>query len=298
MPFSPTLLRRPVRVDRVVTVHYFEYSSSYYFEGESHDFWEFVYADKGEVYVLAGEREVLLERGSLYFHPPGEFHALRATGDSAPNLVVVSFYCDCAELSGLCGRAHTAHEAERALIGSVVTEAELAFRSALDDPESTALERRDEAVYGSEQLVGLHIEELLIRLLRRGAATVSEEAVLSATSRSEIFKRVEEYLDANLDKALTIERVCRDNLVGRSRLQQVFHTETGGGVMEYFGKKKIEAAKEMIRRGSGNFTEIGERLGYQSIYYFSRHFKKVTGMSPSEYAAGVRALAAKTRPGG
>ena len=75
-------------------------------------------------------------------------------------------------------------------------------------------------------------------------------------------------------------------------------SETGGGVMEYFGRRKIEAAKEMIRRDDGNFTEIANRLGYQSIYYFSRHFKKVTGMTPSEYASGVRALAAKTKPGG
>lgn len=59
--------------------------------------------------------------------------------------------------------------------------------------------------------------------------------------------------------------------------------------MEYFGRRKIEAAKEMIRREDGNFTEIATRLGYQSIYYFSRHFKKVTGMTPSEYASGVRA---------
>lgn len=297
MPFTPTLLRRPVRVDRVVTVHYFEYSSSYYFEGERHDFWEFLYVDKGEVYVLAEGREALLGRGSLIFHPPGEFHALRATGDSAPNLVVASFYCDCPELTRLCGRTFTAREAERALIGSMVSEAELAFVTPLDDPATTALERRAEPAFGSEQLIGAHIEELLIRLLRRGAEDRGGSEPVSAQSRSEIFTRVDEYLSSHLGQVLTIERVCRDNLVGRSRLQQVFHSETGGGVMEYFGKKKIEAAKEMIRRGSGNFTEIGESLGYQSIYYFSRHFKKVTGMSPSEYAAGVRALAAKTRPG-
>lgn len=91
MPFTPTVISRPVRVDRVVTVHYFEYSSSYYFEGEQHDFWEFVYVDKGEVDVLAGGKQLRLGRGNLLFHPPGEFHALRATGSSAPNLVVVSF---------------------------------------------------------------------------------------------------------------------------------------------------------------------------------------------------------------
>lgn len=297
MPFTPTVLRRPVRVDRVVTVHYFEYSSSYYFEGERHDFWEFLYVDKGSVHVVSDGREQLLKRGSLIFHPPGEFHALRATGDSAPNLVVASFYCDCGELDALIGKVYTAKEAERALIGGIVSEAEQAFSSPLDDPETTALVRKEEPVYGSEQLVGAYIEELLIRLLRRGEAQKREREELSAQSRSEIFTRVKEYLESRLSEPLTIERICRENLVGRSRLQQVFHAETGGGVMEYFGRMRIEAAKEMIRRGSGNFSEIGERLGYQSIYYFSRHFKKVTGMSPSEYATGVRALALKTKPG-
>lgn len=297
MPFTPTVLRRPVRVDRVVTVHYFEYSSSYYFEGERHDFWEFLYVDKGSVHVVSDGREQLLKRGSLIFHPPGEFHALRATGDSAPNLVVASFYCDCGELGALIGKVYTAKEAERALIGGIVSEAEQAFSSPLDDPETTALVRKEEPAYGSEQLVGAYIEELLIRLLRRGEAQKREREELSAQSRSEIFTRVKEYLESRLSEPLTIERICRENLVGRSRLQQVFHAETGGGVMEYFGRMRIEAAKEMIRRGSGNFSEIGERLGYQSIYYFSRHFKKVTGMSPSEYATGVRALALKTKPG-
>lgn len=297
MPFSPTVLKRPVMVDRVVTVHYFEYSSSYYFEGEKHDFWEFLYVDKGEVHVESGGRELLLKRGSLIFHPPGEFHALRATGESAPNLVVASFFCSCVELERLCGNVFSATEAERALIGGIVTEAELAFKAPLDDPSTTALERKDGAAFGSEQLVGAYIEELLIRLLRRGEGEKRGCEQPSAQSRSEIFTRVADYLSKHLPEPLTIDRICRDNLVGRSRLQQVFHAETGGGVMEYFGKLRIEAAKEMIRRGSGNFSEIGERLGYQSIYYFSRHFKKVTGMSPSEYATGVRALALKTKPG-
>ena len=123
MPFTPTVISRPVRVDRVVTVHYFEYSSSYYFEGEQHDFWEFVYVDKGEVDVLAGGKQLRLGRGNLLFHPPGEFHALRATGSSAPNLVVVSFFCESGALSRLGDEVFPMGEAERALIGGIVAEA-------------------------------------------------------------------------------------------------------------------------------------------------------------------------------
>ena len=298
MPFTPTVISRPVRVDRVVTVHYFEYSSSYYFEGEQHNFWEFVYVDKGEVDVLAGGRELRLGRGSLLIHPPGEFHALRATGSSAPNLVVASFFCEGDALARLGEGPYPMGEAERALIGGIGAEAERAFATPLDDPTTTALERRPDAPLGAEQLVAAYMEELLIRLLRAGAPEPRGAGPMEPQSRNEVFLRVDAYLAERLSQTLTLDRICRDNLVGRSRLQQIFHAETGGGVMEYFGRRKIEAAKEMIRRDDGNFTEIANRLGYQSIYYFSRHFKKVTGMTPSEYASGVRALAAKTKPGG
>ncbi len=298
MPFTPTVISRPVRVDRVVTVHYFEYSSSYYFEGEQHDFWEFVYVDKGEVDVLAGGRELRLGRGSLLIHPPGEFHALRATGSSAPNLVVASFFCEGDALARLGEGPYPMGEAERALIGGIVAEAERAFATPLDDPTTTALERRPDAPLGAEQLVAAYMEELLIRLLRAGAPEPRGAGPMEPQSRNEVFLRVDAYLAERLSQTLTLDRICRDNLVGRSRLQQIFHAETGGGVMEYFGRRKIEAAKEMIRRDDGNFTEIANLLSYQSIYYFSRHFKKVTGMTPSEYASGVRALAAKTKPGG
>ena len=299
MAFHPVTLNRPIQVDRVVTVHYFEYSSDYYFEGERHDFWEFLYVDKGELDVLAGDRQLRLSRGQLIFHAPGEFHALRATGTSAPNLVVVSFYCSGPDMSRFVGRVDTAGDPERALMARIVEEGAAAFSTPLDDPTTTAMERSPDAPFGAEQLLGAAIEGLLISLLRRdGAAAPPPASLIRTRGREELFDKVTDYLHANLGRSLTLDEVCRDNLVGRSRLQQIFREHTGGGAMEYFGRLKISRAKEMIREGSRNFTEIASALGYQSIYYFSRHFKKVTGMTPSEYASSVKILAGKTRPGG
>ena len=297
MSFSPVTLERSVAVDRIVTVHYFEYSSDYYFEGERHDFWEFLYVDKGEVDVLAGDRWMRLSRGQLIFHAPGEFHALRATGAAAPNLVVVSFFCQSPAIGWFEGRVLPAGETERALLGRIVAEAERAFSTPLNDPATTALARRESAPFGAEQLLAAALEELLIGLIRRGETPPPRpESVVRLQSREELFARVDHYLEENVARPLTLAQVCRDNLVGRSRLQQVFREQTGGGVMEYFGRKRVDAAKVMIREGRRNFTEVASALGYQSIYYFSRHFKKVTGMSPSEYASSVKVLAAKTRP--
>lgn len=300
MPFRPTLLTRPIMVDRVVTVHYFEYSSSYSFEGERHDFWELLYVDKGEVDVLADDVTHRLTRGALIFHKPGEFHALRSTGISAPNLVVVSFFCPSPAMDFFAGRITHTGEAERALLGRIVSEGELAFSTPLGDPATTALERREAPPFGAEQLLGGALEELLIRLVRQDGASSSGPQPLSVTSRAgrdALFQSIEDYFLLRLDRPLTLTQVCADNFIGHTHLQQLVRSYTGGGVMKYFGQLRIDRAKAMIREGVGNFTEISTALGYQSVCYFSRHFRKVAGMTPSEYAASVRALSAKNRPG-
>ena len=57
---------------------------------------------------------------------------------------------------------------------------------------------------------------------------------------------------------------------------------------------KIETAKQLIRNEQMNFTQIAETLGYSSIHYFSRQFRKLTGMSPSEYASSIKARSERT----
>ena len=110
-------------------------------------------------------------------------------------------------------------------------------------------------------------------------------------SDSEVFHRVLNYLDQKLCTQVTIEEICKDNMVGRSQLQKIFKAQTGLGIIEYFSKMKIETAKELIRTNHLNFTQISEYLGYSSIHYFSRQFKKITGMTPSEYASSIKAMA-------
>ena len=100
-----------------------------------------------------------------------------------------------------------------------------------------------------------------------------------------------DYLEAHLDSHVTIEQICRENLIGRSQLQKIFREQSSLGIIEYFSLMKINAAKQLIRTNKMNFTQISEQLGYTSIHYFSRQFKKVTGMTPSEYASSIKAMA-------
>ncbi|MDE7219132.1 MAG: AraC family transcriptional regulator [Oscillospiraceae bacterium] len=287
MNYQPLVPRRLLQVREIYTVHYFEYTAGCIFPGERHNFWELLYVDKGEIRVQAGEQTSRLRRGQLIFHAPGEFHAFADLG-TPPDLVVVSFRCDAPEMEAFRGLTMETGEEERVLLARIVAESAAAFSTPLNDPYAAVLERREHAPFGGEQLLCAALEELLIRLIRRQTAPIRREAPLRDGGNA--FAQVTAYLETRLDRQLTLEEICQDNLVGRSQLQKLFHARTGGGVMEYFAGRKIQAAQRLIREGRLNFTQIAARLGFQSLHYFSRRFRQATGMSPSEYARSVKML--------
>ncbi|MEG0227957.1 MAG: helix-turn-helix transcriptional regulator, partial [Lachnospiraceae bacterium] len=73
-----------------------------------------------------------------------------------------------------------------------------------------------------------------------------------------------------------------------STLHSLFHKELNCGAVDYFNLMKIERAKEIMRDDTMNFTEIAFYLSYSSLQYFSKQFKKATGMSPLEYLNSVK----------
>ena len=287
LEYRPIFPHRVFEIQELYSVHYFEYAGTCAYPGECHAFWELLYVDKGALQVSAGERSVQLTQGQLIFHAPGEFHAFAAVG-APPDLVVAGFQCDSPEMEFFRGRTAFADAVERTLLARIITEASAAFSDPLDTPGVTLLRRAPNPPFGGEQLLTAALEELLIRLVRR-----NPEPELPPPRRKQgedTFEQVAAYLEQRVDRPLTLEQVCQDNLVGRSQLQKLFHTHTGGGVMEYFGQLKIQAARRMIREGQLNFTQIAACLGFQSVHYFSRRFRLSTGMSPTEYARSVRML--------
>ena len=290
--YQPTALRRDIAVPAVVTVHYFEYARDYVFEGEKHDFWELLYVDKGEVEVMADDTGYCLKQGEMIFHKPGEFHNVFANGLVAPNLVVVAFVCASPAMAYFEGNVVKAEEVERELLARIVHEARDAFSNPLDDPGSLKMERASSSAFGSEQMIGLLLEQMLIRMVRRGAqrdVAVKTSSSVKRRSDHDLVQRIIAYMQDNACGTLTFSQVCRFSAQSATNLKTIFKSVTGMGVMEYYRGLKIDAAKTLLREGGGNITQIADKLGYTSVNYFSRYFKQATGMTPSEYTQSIQA---------
>lgn len=294
MSYVGTTLEDSLHIEELFTIHYFEYCNKFYFSGESHDFWEFVCVDKGSVNICMDDTDLILHKGDIAFHKPNEFHKVSTYSQIAPNLVVISFRCNSPLMDFFKTKILKIDEKERSLLASILIEARNLYESPLDDPYLTHMIKKKQVPIGTEQLIRTQLEHFLLHLIRRYSVPENTLPLPATKNTLDIFKRITDYMEANLSSKLTIEQICRDNMIGRTQLQNVFQKECQMGVIEYFSQMKIDSAKHMIRDGRLNFTQISEQLGYASIHYFSRQFRKITGMTPSDYASSVKAMMERT----
>lgn len=278
-----TKLNDIFKVSKLVTIHYYEYDKSFAFDGERHDFWEMVYIDKGKVLVKSEENEIILKQGDIIFHKPNEFHAIKSY-ESEPNFFVISFVCQSSSM--VCfERYHTRLDKElQPFISSIIKEAESTFVIPKNDPNLKKLIKKETAIIGGEQLVKTFLEQLLILLARninqaKGASVFpSKESMENHLTAS-----IKRYLEENAEHPFKMTSLCKVLGYSKSYLCKIFHEQTGATIASYGMRIKIEYAKRLIRENNLNFSQISGKLAFDNPQYFSRVFKRITGMTPTEF---------------
>jgi len=290
--FQMTTLKTEISVTKICTVHYFEYSKDHYFPGESHDFWEFVYVDKGEITAVAEQTSHILKPGDIIFHKPNEWHTLYANGEVAPNIVIVTFYSSSKAMEFFESKLMKVGQKEKNIITEIINEYLKSFSTPVDDTFTTYLTRKKESIFGGEQMIKNLLEMLLISMIR--GKDIPRQTVGKTTRLNANLNLMLGYMENNISENVTLEELSKYVGISSSAVSQIFRSELGCGANQYFIKMKIDTAKKHIREGNLNFTQISAMLGYSGIHYFSRQFKKVTGMSPMEYARSIKLLLEKT----
>lgn len=81
----------------------------------------------------------------------------------------------------------------------------------------------------------------------------------------------------------TLSDMARLSGYSESRFSALYKETYGVSPISDLINKRIEEAELLIRYGNLSLAEIAERVGFNSLYYFSKYFKKKLGKSPSEY---------------
>lgn len=92
------------------------------------------------------------------------------------------------------------------------------------------------------------------------------------------------------DQETTVSAYLSEKLgMSYSVIGRLFSANEGRTIENYLMNLRVERAKELIRYGQLTLSEIADEAGYSSVAHLSRMFKRVTGMTPTEFrSTGLR----------
>lgn len=111
----------------------------------------------------------------------------------------------------------------------------------------------------------------------------SKETGLSETPASALVQRAQQLVFENLAKELNVTDVAERLGVSREHLSRVFREQTGFSPLEYMARQKMRVACRLLRETTMPCKEAAMRTGFENVSCFNRIFKRMTGLSPSEF---------------
>lgn len=122
--------------------------------------------------------------------------------------------------------------------------------------------------------------ELLLHLLDQGERRVVRERSV------QLAEAVRQQLKVAVNSGRSMEpiqRILERMRYSAEHLSRIFHAEYGISPMKYVQALRIDQAKLLLQDTSLSISEIAYRVGMNDAGYFSRLFRKVAGLSPSEF---------------
>ena len=101
---------------------------------------------------------------------------------------------------------------------------------------------------------------------------------------NQIVQNVKKYIEKNFsDYDLDLENIAEYNNVTPNHLCKIFKKEMNTSPIQYLTQVRLNRSKHLLKTTDKQIKEIANLVGYRNAYYFSRLFKKSTGLTPLEY---------------
>ncbi|PXV95867.1 two-component system response regulator YesN [Lachnotalea glycerini] len=98
-----------------------------------------------------------------------------------------------------------------------------------------------------------------------------------------IVDKINDYIHKHYSENIGRSEIARDFYLTSEYLSKLYKKKTGINLKDYINEYRIEKAKELLRAGEQNISEVAIKVGFDNFSYFSTLFKKLTGISPKDY---------------
>lgn len=223
--------------------------------------------DRGTMSIYCQSSTHVLPMGTVFLLNPGEVHAPKPATDSGCGFRVIYL-----EKEFFQNRSDDFGSGVPQFAQPFVRDAALA--TSLLQLHSK-LEREADALNIETDLADVftHLSERFMTEPPSDSTTYGE--------RSKIL-RVKDYLNKNYWKNISVEDMTEIAQLSRFHLMRTFRRRVGLSLHAYLTQIRIEAAKKYLSEGA-SIVDVASEIGFTDQSHFTRHFKKITGVTPGQY---------------
>ena len=225
---------------------------------------EILYIKKGEGTLMLGDRLLPMKANTLYFIAPGTLHCTAPLHREEYERSVIGLPREA--LSSLLPLADYIGLFERLLDTAAVT---------LDADGASEMERLLSLFAKEEARHRVRALFLLLELAdgRGGKLPDSEGKVAAIT----------EYIREHLFEPISLDRMSAALFISKYYMCHLFKATTGISITAYILLQRVSAAKRLLSATRCSISEVALMTGFSDVSYFSRVFRKVSGVSAGEY---------------
>lgn len=117
----------------------------------------------------------------------------------------------------------------------------------------------------------------------QGIGDLEQNRVLFMGGINNVVLQAISFIEKNYFKEITLDDLSAEVGLSQSYLSTIFKKVTGKSFIEYLNDLRIEKAKQLFNTSNLKVFEVAYKVGYNDPKYFSKQFKRITGVSPNSY---------------
>ncbi len=223
------------------------------------------FALSGKAHYQCENEEFEAVRGTMLFFPRGTKHSARSDPNAPWSFISVGFE--------LCPDSSAAAEAFANLPRYQRCNNAAYLHDHFDQLARTW--NRDQV--GSRMACRGHLQLLLHQYI---LATQHNAPSILHVDR---IQPIIQWMHANIGRVESVATLAKRAGLSESRFRLLFTEMTGCSVTRYQNRLRIRTAQDLLASGEYSVSEVAQEMGFRDVYYFSRLFKRMTGVPPSAY---------------
>ena len=137
---------------------------------------------------------------------------------------------------------------------------------------------------GYEFVIKARLVELILFAVRckKGENTTRKTNIIQSEKHKKVHE-IAEYINETYQEKISLTQISQEFYISKSYLSRIFKEVTGFTVHEYINIVRIKKAQYLLENTEFTITSVAEKVGYDSITYFEKIFKKYFEIPPLRY---------------